>query len=150
VDQSINKTTTLGYNSAPNIPTRYVFRYSEAAFVDGTTSRSSLKRARNASTYHYIKDLIALKTIRYNLINEKLNPVDEISKQWKHQKIWNHGKSLLVYSGDTNDLMRPADKWEEKVKIIGGYNKFNISPRTRRFQTIILAFQISSYICRCP
>jgi hypothetical protein len=75
------------------------------------------RRTQNALTYHHIKDLlIALKTIRSNLINEKLSPVVEISKQWNHQKIWKHIKSFLFYSGDTNDLMKPAEEWGEKWK----------------------------------
>jgi hypothetical protein len=95
MDQSINQTTTLEYNGAPNIPTRYGFRYNEAAFIDGTTTRSPLKRAHNASTFHHIKTLIASKTVRYNLINEKLSHMDEISNG---DKIWKHMNSLLFYS----------------------------------------------------
>jgi hypothetical protein len=52
------------------------------------------------------------------LINEKLNPVDEIRKQWKHWKIWNHLKPLLFYSGNTNDLIKPAEEGGEEAKII--------------------------------
>jgi hypothetical protein len=53
----------------------------------------------------------------------KLNPVDQMSEQWKHWKICNHMKSLLFYSGDTNDQMKPAEDWEENEKIIVGYKK---------------------------
>jgi hypothetical protein len=70
--------------------------------------------------------LIALKINRYNLINEVLNPVDEIIKQWSHRKSWNHMKSLLFYSGNTKNLLKPLEEWGENVKIIVGYTKFNI------------------------
>jgi hypothetical protein len=141
VDQSINQTNTLEYNDAPNITTRYVFGYSEAAFLDSTTSSSALKRAHNASTYHHIKELIASKIIGYNLINEKLNPVDEISKQWKHWKIWNHRKPLHFYSVDTGNPNNPAEEWGEKVKMTVSSNNFNISPNTHLFEAIISSLE---------
>jgi hypothetical protein len=146
VDQSIKQTHTLDYNGAPNTPTRFVLGYSEAAFIDGTTFSSPLKRKHNTLTYQHIKELIALKITGYNLINEKLNPVDKISKQWKHRMIWNHMKSLLFCSGDSNDLMKPAEEWGEKVKNIVGCNKFNISTTTYRFQPITSALERSTPI----
>jgi hypothetical protein len=39
--------------------------------------------------------------------------------------------------------MQPVDEWEEKVKIVVGYYKFNISRTTHQFQIIIPAFERS-------
>jgi hypothetical protein len=102
-----------------------------------------LKRTHNASTHHHIKELIALKINGYNLINEVLNPVDEIIKQWSHRKSWNHMKSLLFYSGNTNNLLKPLEEWGDNVKIIVGYTKFNISTTTHQFPINISAFKRS-------
>jgi hypothetical protein len=59
------------------------------------------------SSHHSID---CIKEDLVNLINENLNPVDGMRKQWKHQMIWNHMKSLLFYSGDTNDQIKPAEE----------------------------------------
>jgi hypothetical protein len=74
------------------------------------------------------------------LINEKLNYADEINKQWKHFNVLYHPTSFLFYSEDTEYQMKPVDEWGEKVKIVVGYYKFNISTTTHWFQIIILAF----------
>jgi hypothetical protein len=44
------------------------------------------------------------------------NPVDEISKQWKHQKGQDHMKSFLFNSGDPSNLFKPVVEWGEKAK----------------------------------
>jgi hypothetical protein len=45
------------------------------------------------------------------------NPtVDEISKQWKHRKAWDHMKSFLFNSGDPSNLFKPVVEWGEKAK----------------------------------
>jgi hypothetical protein len=49
VDKIIHQRNTLKYNGSPNRAT------SEAAFLDGTTSSSSLKRTHNPSTHHHVK-----------------------------------------------------------------------------------------------
>jgi hypothetical protein len=54
------------------------------------------------------------------------NHVDEIGKQWKHWKSWNHMKPLLFYLGDPGDLFNPVEERGERLKIIVGCNKFNI------------------------
>jgi hypothetical protein len=137
VDKIINQRNTFKYNGSPNRNT------SEAAFLDGTTSSSSFKRTHNALTHHHIKELIASWIIGYNLINEILNPVDKIRKQWIHQKSWNHMTLLPFYSGNTNNLLKPLEEWGENVKIIVGYTKFNISTTTHRFPINISAFKRS-------
>jgi hypothetical protein len=120
VDKNFHQRNTLKYNGSPNRATR------EAAFLDGATSSSSLKRTHNASTHHYVKELIALKILGYNLINEILNPVEKIRKQCSHWKSWNHITLLLFYSENTNNLLTTLKEWGENVKIIVGYTKFNI------------------------
>jgi hypothetical protein len=141
MDQIINQRKTLKYNGEPNRTIRCGFGCSEAVFLDGTTSSSSLKRTHNASTHLYIKELIASKILGYNLINDILNSVDKIRKQWNHQNSWNHMKSLLFYYVSTNNLLKPLDERGENVKIIVGYTKFDISTTIHWFQINISAFE---------
>jgi hypothetical protein len=86
VDQSINQTITLEYNGAPNIPTRFFFWIQRSGFHRRHNLQFIIERTHNEKTYWHIKQLIALKIIGYHVINEKLNPVYKLSKQWQHQK----------------------------------------------------------------
>jgi hypothetical protein len=105
-----------------------------------STPSSSLRRKHVTLSYHHVRVWIVSRILGYYCY-EKLNPLDEISKKWKHWKIWNQLMSLLCYSGDTNDLIKPVEEWGEEAKIIVGSNKFNISTTTHAFQTIILALE---------
>jgi hypothetical protein len=98
-----------------------------------------LKRIHTASTCHHIRELIACKIIGYHSVCGKFNPAHRLGKQWKHYKIWNHLKTLLFYSGDPGDLIKPAEN-------VGGegenHNNLNISTTTHPFQTIKSAIEM--------
>jgi hypothetical protein len=68
-----------------------------------------------------------------HMVGEKFNPFDKLSKKQTHQKIWDHIKQLLFYSGNPCYLIKPGKELVEKAKITASCNNFNISPTTYLF-----------------
>jgi hypothetical protein len=77
-----------------------------------------MKRRCNALPYNHIREPISSKILEYHLIDERLDPVNKVSKKGSRCNMCNHRKPLLLYSLNTNGMIRPAEESVEKAKII--------------------------------
>jgi hypothetical protein len=70
-------------------------------------------------TVHDVGDLVgprgfASDRVRYGYGNDEDVLNNMVSQQLTWKIIWNHVKTLLFYSGDTGDHIKPAEEWGEK------------------------------------
>jgi hypothetical protein len=120
--------------------------YNTATVRDSTATHSLPKQHYDASAYNHVSKCTASMIVGSHLVNEKVNPANKVGKQWKQYKSWNHLKTYIFYSGDPGDLIKPAEKWGEKMKIIDGCSNLNSSTTIHLFQTIILALERYTYV----
>jgi len=62
--------------------------------------RGKIKR-HNALSYHYVREAIATKIVRFHHIAGDMSPADILSKHWGHQQIWPALEPILFWQGDT-------------------------------------------------
>jgi hypothetical protein len=87
----------------------YMFGDNQSVIKNSSIPYSSRNKRHNALSYHHAREMIAAKILGYYWINGKSNPADIVSKHWGYQQIWHLLKTLLVYSGNTLDLVQESE-----------------------------------------
>ena len=59
-----------------------------------------------ALSWHRVREAIAAKVLRFVHIPGAINPADTLSKHWGHQQTWPQLQALLLWQGDTSDLLK--------------------------------------------
>jgi hypothetical protein len=110
VDQITDLRTTLRYLGVPVDAKIFRFGDNQAVVINSSIPHSSLNNRHNALAYHRVREMIAAKFLGYYWIDGKKNPADIVSKNWSYPQVWHLLKLLLLYSGDTKDLINPDEK----------------------------------------
>jgi len=85
----------------PILGSSYMFGDNKSVVDSSTELRSRLHKRHNALSYHYVREAIAAKIVRFHHIAGDMNPADILSKHWGYQQIWPVLKPILFWQGDT-------------------------------------------------
>ena len=112
--QSMGLRTFLRYLGVHVHGSTYMFGDNGSVVTSSGIPHSPLKKRHLALSYHFIRESIASKAIRFHFIPGGINPADLLSKHWGYQQIWPQMQALLFWRGDTVNLLvdkslRPND-----------------------------------------
>jgi hypothetical protein len=110
VDQIIDLRTARQNLGVPIHHKSYMFGDKQAVVMNSSIPHSSPNKRHNALSYNRVREMIAAKILGYYWIDGKLNPADIVSKHWSYPQIWHLLTPLFVYSGDSRDLIEPAEE----------------------------------------
>jgi hypothetical protein len=72
----------------------------------GTIPHQQLNKRHLMLSYHFVRENVAAKVIRFAHINGEHNPADILSKHWAYQAVWKLLRPILFWRGDTMDILR--------------------------------------------
>jgi hypothetical protein len=104
---------TLRYPGVPVNTKCYMFRDNQSVVNNSEIPHSYLNTRHISLIYHRNLAVISAKILGYYWIDGKANPANTIvSKHCGYQQIWHSLQPLLLYSGNTHDLL--VSKQKEK------------------------------------
>jgi hypothetical protein len=86
-----------------------MFGDNESVINSSTQPHSKLHKRHNALSFHHVHEAIASGYIMLTYLPGKFNPGDILSKHWGYQTIWLILKPILLFHGDTADLIQDDD-----------------------------------------
>jgi hypothetical protein len=87
-----------------------MFGDNQAVVTNSKIPHSSLNKRHNALSFHRFREMIAAKILGYYWIDGKKNPADVVSKHWGHQQVWHLLKPLLLFFGDTENILDDGEQ----------------------------------------
>jgi hypothetical protein len=101
--------TTARYLGIPIQGPSMVFGDNEAVVNSSSIPHQKLTKRHHALAYHFTREAIAAKMMKYNHIDGKRNPADILSKHWDMPSVWNTLRPLMFWQGDTAPLIGLVD-----------------------------------------
>ena len=104
----------------------HMFGDNGSVITSSSIPHSPLKKRHLALAYHFTRESIASKAVRFSFIPGDVNPADILSKHWGYQAIWPQLQAIMFWRGDTTALLvdkslRPnARKGSDKRSISRG------------------------------
>ena len=96
---------TLRYLGVPLEDGSHLFGDNESVVKSGSLPDSPLKKRHHRLAYHYVRESVASKAVKFFHIPGVSNPADILSKHWGYQAIWPQLQAILFWQGDTNKLL---------------------------------------------
>ena len=108
IQQMLGLRVTLAYLGVHVKGSGYLFGDNQSVVTNGTIPHSPLKKRHHALSYHFVREAIASKVVRFTHIDSKSNPADIVSKHWKYAAVWPMLQAILFWQGDTAELLHPS------------------------------------------
>ena len=83
----------------------YMFGDNGSVVTSSSIPHSPLKKRHLALSYHFTREAIASKAVRFHFIPGDVNPADILSKHWGYQQIWPQMQAILFWRGNTTHLL---------------------------------------------
>ena len=109
IQQIAGLRTTLRYLGVNLVGPLYLFGDNASVATSGSIPHSRLSKRHQALSYHYVREAVASKMVRFHHIGGDMNPADILSKHWAHSTIYLL-RPLLFHEGDTLDLIIEEDQ----------------------------------------
>jgi hypothetical protein len=112
VEQGINLRLYLRYLGVPIREKSYMFGDHESVVNTGSSihPHAKLHKRHMALSFHRVREAIATGIYEFHNINGTVNAADVLIKHWGYGQVWTLLQPLLIYMGDTANLLVKPDK----------------------------------------
>jgi hypothetical protein len=98
--------TTARYLGVPIVGSSIMFGDNESVVNSSSVPHAKLNKRHHALAYHFTREAIAAKIMRYYHIDGTKNQADILSKHWDMPAVWNTLRPLMFWKGDTALLLK--------------------------------------------
>ena len=105
IERLMNLRLTLRYLGVPISERVFMFGDNKSVVDSSNIPHGKFSKRHNALSYHRVREAIASKIVAFTFIPGTINPSEILSKHWNYSQIWDVLKPILLWEGDTADLI---------------------------------------------
>ena len=113
VEQIVDLRYTLMYIGVPIRRKSFMFGDYKTVTTSSTIPNSLLSKRHHISSYHRVREAIALKYLMFIWNDGKTNPADIPSKHWKFPQIWPLLEPLFFSRGETAEIKQQPKRTDK-------------------------------------